>query len=82
MVQSILTDLYHGNVIFSTENQNISRHWAFFYEALKAQDPELEKSFDVLRTDVTQIYLSNAEEMFYQGFSFAVKLLAESLAYP
>lgn len=53
-MQPILTDIYHGNVVFSKENQNISRHWTFFYEALKAKAPELEKEFDILRTDVTQ----------------------------
>ena len=80
-MQSILSDIYHGNVIFSTENLNVSRYWTFFYEALQAQAPELEKKFDVLRTEITQAYFSNSEEMFYQGFSFAVKLLAEGLSY-
>lgn len=79
-MDSILENLYHGNVIFSAENQNISHHWSFFEEVLKAQAPELEKRFDILRTDVTGTYFSNAEEMFYQGFSFAVKLLAEGLS--
>lgn len=79
-MEPILTDIYHGNILFSAENQNIACHWNAFFEALKVQAPELEKKFDVLRTEITRTYFSNSEEMFYRGFSFAVKLLTEALS--
>lgn len=48
---------------------------------LQAQNPELAKTFRNMMDDFQLIYKTDTEEMFYQGFTLAVKLFTEALAY-
>lgn len=79
-MDSILEDIYHSSLAPEINAQDISDDWKLFYRELMAQAPELEKQFEVLRSDINQAYFTNAEEMFCQGFGLAVKLLAEGLS--
>ena len=80
-MDSILKDIYQGSIAFGINCPDISSDWRCFHTELMDQAPELEKQFEVLRSDINRAYFSSTEEMFYQGFSFALKLLCEGLAY-
>ena len=85
-MNSILEDLYSGNLnpqedADETYARMFKRRKEYFREHLQGKDPELEKSFDVMMEDLTKSYHLTMEEKFYQGFSLAVKLITEALAY-
>ena len=80
-MKSTLQELYYGNLAPEDNVPDVAHHWKMFHDELKVKAPELEKGFDILKSDVMQSYVANNKEMFFQGFSLAVKLLAEGLAY-
>lgn len=80
-MKSTLQQLYYGGLDPQSErNCPLSRKP--FFSRLTAQSPELEKAFNDFMSDVNRTYVQDTEEMFYQGFSLAVKLLAEALSCP
>ena len=85
-MNSILENLYSGNLnpqedADETYANVFKRRKEYFREQLQGKDPELEVKFNVMMEDLTQAYHITMEEMFYQGFGLAVKLLAEGLSY-
>ena len=80
-MNSILEDLFDGNLNPSLDHLDISPSWEIFSAALQAEAPALEPKFRNLQTSINQTFLTNGEVMFYQGFSLAVKLFTAALAY-
>ena len=78
---SNLQDLYYGSLCPQADSYGITRPRDYFLSVLRAQAPELEPKFNALMTDVLHAYTADTEEMFYQGFGLAVKLLSEALAH-
>ena len=79
---SHLQDLYYGSLCPQADNQGITRRWEHFLGYLKEQAPELEQKFSSLMDDTLCAYIADTENMFCQGYSLAVKLLAEALSLP
>lgn len=77
-MKSTLQQLYYGGLDPQAE-RNYPLPREPFFSRLAAQSPELEKAFNDFMTEVNRTYVEDTEEMFYQGFSLAVKLLAEAL---
>lgn len=77
---SILQDLFYGSLCPQEGLQDLSQSLKYFHDHLMTEAPELEKKFDVLRSDVLHAYQDDTEQMFYQGFGLAVKLFAEALS--
>lgn len=77
-MKSTLQQLYYGG-LDPQAKRNCPLPWEPFFSRLAAQSPELEKAFNDFMTEVNRTYVEDTEEMFYQGFSLAVKLLAEAL---
>lgn len=87
-MNSILQQLYSGDLTPQekawpppSEHAPFHQWQAELSSFLHAHNPELENTFRILIDDFRLIYKTNTEEMFYQGFSLAVKLLAEALAH-
>lgn len=87
-MNSILQQLYRGQIspqenIWPSHSTTFPfNHWQeHFTPLLRAQAPQLSPEFDALMDDLCLTYHRDTEEMFCQGFSLAVKLLAEALAY-
>ena len=80
-MNSILDDLFDGNLNPSLDQLDLSSSWEIFFAALQAEAPELEPKFRNLRASINQTFLTNGEIMFYQGFSLAIKLFTAALSY-
>lgn len=80
-MNSILKDLYYGCLAPQSETLGLPDSRNEFSDKLKAQAPDLWKSFDVLMDDMADAYLHDTEHMFCLGFGLAVKLLSGALAY-
>lgn len=80
---STLQDLYNGDLC-PRENAGQTAFVTYrdnFQTALKAHAPELESKFHTLMNELTHANITETEDMFYQGFSLAVKLFTEALSY-
>lgn len=82
-MQSILQQLYHGDLCPQADIKNssaIAQYREICSEILMVQAPELQPKFKLLTDDLSLACALEAEHVFYQGFSLAVKLLTETLA--
>lgn len=84
----ILQQLYDGEItpqesIFQAKTgEEPFRRWQErFAPLLHEHAPSLDAKFHVLMDDLKRIYNTDMEEMFYQGFGLAVKLITEALAH-
>ena len=82
-MESILQDLYNGDLC-PRENAGQTAFVTYrehFQTVLKAQAPELEPKFHTLMNELTHANITETENMFYAGFSLAVKLFTAALSY-
>lgn len=87
----ILQQLYNGNIApykaphLPTDDLAAQDEFLHFHnnleQPLQTKAPELEKKCSYILSEIHRVYLDHTEEMFYQGFSLATKLLTEALAY-
>lgn len=81
--------LFYGNLhpqddVTQTRNMfgddKFTHHKTHFSSILQEQAPALTAKFDVIMNDLANAYNEDIEDAFYQGFSLAVKFLAEALS--
>ena len=86
-METILQQLYHGDLCPRADvakpqsnYQSFAHCRDYFGQILQDKAPELEVKFNILMDDLTTCYTTDTEDMFYQGFGMAVKLLSEALS--
>lgn len=87
----ILHQLYYGNIAphratrLPGGDPETQDEFLYYYNHLKQllreQIPALEPQFNCLLSELSAVHAAEKEEMFYQGFTLAVKLLTGALAY-
>lgn len=80
-MNSILQDLFYGNLCPHTSVQNISQEFEPFLQILRDQAPALERQYKLAMSEVNQVYIDETREMFCRGFGLAVNLLSCALSY-
>lgn len=86
-----LQDLFYGNLHLQADvakardmfgDDLFLRKKSCFSSILQEQAPALTAKFNAIMEDLTDAYNEDIEDAFCQGFSLAVKLLAEALSCP
>ena len=90
-MSQVLQDLFYGTLhpqadVTKTrdmfEDDKFMHKKTYFSNILQEQAPALTAKFNATMDDLTHAYNEDVEDAFYQGFSLAVKLLAEGLSCP
>ena len=80
-MNSILQDLFYGNLCPYASARNISQEYEPFLQILREQAPALERQFKQAMSEVNQVYIEDTHDMFCRGFGLAVNLLSCALSY-
>ncbi len=80
-MNSILQDLFYGNLCPHISVRDISQEYEPFLQILREQAPALERQFNLTMSNVNQVYIDDTQEMFCRGFGLAVNLLFCALSY-
>lgn len=80
-MNSILQDLFYGNLCPHASAQKLPQEFEPFLHILKERAPTLESQFRLAMSEVNQVYIDETREMFCRGFGLAVNLLSCALSY-
>ena len=89
-MNSVLEALYHGDIApykaTRSPTSDVTQQDEFMYythrlkQLLQSEIPQLETKYSLTLSELSRVYLTHTEEMFYQGFTLATKLLTEALS--